>query len=67
MYRGIARGPQLPSSAAPRPANNAAAAQERPETAFQRTLNAWGIEAAVFDLSRPETGIVTARVVRVKQ
>lgn len=26
-------------------------------------LEAWGIEAAVFNLSRPETGIVTARVV----
>ncbi len=37
-----------------------------PEAAFAEAVAAWGIEAAVFDLSRPETGIVTARVVRLE-
>nr|AGD93222.1 hypothetical protein orf203 [uncultured bacterium] len=67
IYRGTARGPPLPPGAALQPANTAAAAEEQPETAFQRILNGWGIEVAVFDLSRPETGIVTARVVQVKE
>lgn len=65
MYRGAIPGPELPSNIALRTASTSVAAKEQPGAAFRRTMEAWGIRAAVFDLSRPETGMVTARVVQV--
>jgi ribosomal protein S12 methylthiotransferase accessory factor YcaO len=64
-YLGIARMPEFPPGAALRPASIANTMQAEPETAFRQMMEFWGIDLAVFDLSRPETGIVTARVARL--
>jgi hypothetical protein len=41
--------------------------QDEPEAAFRRMVELWGGDVAVFDLSRSETGIVTARVLKVTE
>ncbi len=66
-YLGKARGPQLPVKIALRPASTAVGMQDKPETAFRRMVELWGVDVAVFDLSRRETGIVTARVLKVTE
>jgi ribosomal protein S12 methylthiotransferase accessory factor YcaO len=67
-YRGAASGPEpLSREATLLPASTASAMQEEPGKAFARMVELWGIGIAVFDLSRPETGIVTARVVRLTE
>jgi hypothetical protein len=66
-YLGIAKGPQLPVGVAPRPASTAAGMQDEPGTAFRRMVELWGVDVAAFDLSRHETGIVTARVLKVTE
>lgn len=68
IYRGAVRMPNF--SSAPeglRSASTASTMQGRPSIAFRRLVESWGIEVAVFDLSRPETGIVTARVVQLSE
>ncbi len=49
----------LPAVSAARPVDT------HPQEAFGDMVRRWGGKVAVFDLSRPETGIVTARVMRL--
>jgi ribosomal protein S12 methylthiotransferase accessory factor YcaO len=63
IWRGLrALPPNAEAADEPVPAVPAAL---DPETALAELLAAWGIEAAVFDLTRPETGITTVRMVRL--
>lgn len=65
LYRGRRALPALPDDVADAAALGAGSPPSDPRSAFRRLAERWGADLAVFDLSRPETAITTARVVRL--
>ncbi len=65
VYRGLRPLPGLHRAKADADVPAADGSSSDRATAFKRLAEQWDVDVAVFDLSRPATGITTGRVVRV--